>query len=480
MSHLQSKNSVGAMELNRRRWLQWGGTAVASALGVGSLSALRQGRAQAVSGYKALVCVFLYGGNDGMNMVVPNDLTRHQQYAAVRGPLALPRSSLVGLGSTGYGLHPSMSALAPVWASGGLAPVFNLGPLVGPLSKVQFLAAAPQALPESLFSHSDQQIQWEASSPFSISRTGWGGRAASTMAMSNPVISVGGNGHFGLSEMEAPLVVPGPGSGFGLEGLDDLSWAPVAARKAALDALYRQDFSNLTRDAFATSMTDAVQVGQRLGGLVAAMPADVSAALRTAFLPITNAEGRITTDFGRQLFQVAKLIEGRGTVQGAQQIFFAQMGGFDTHSTQISTSSLAGDHARLMQVLADGMACFYNAMTAIGMGDSVTLFTQSEFGRTFAPNSSSGTDHAWGNHQLVMGGAVNGGATYGDYPELVLGGSSDMGVEEWERQGCWIPRLGVDQYAATLLRWLGSSEAQLDTILPNLANFGSARNIGFL
>jgi uncharacterized protein (DUF1501 family) len=126
------------------------------------------------------------------------------------------------------------------------------------------------------------------------------------------------------------------------------------------------------------------------------------------------------------------------------------------------------------------MACFYNAMQAIGMGDSVTLFTQSDFGRTFRPNNSSGTDHAWGNHQLVMGGAVNGGTTYGTPPELVIGGPDDVGQDAWELQGRWIPTLSVDQYAATLLGWMGASDSQLDAVLPNLRNFGSARRLGFL
>jgi len=465
-------------QLNRRRWLQFAGSSLAAALGVGGVSALMQKPARAATGYKALVCVFLYGGNDGMNMVVPTDATRHQQYAGVRGPLALPRGSLVGLSGTDYGLHPGMAALGPVWAAGGLAPVFNLGPLVAPMTKTQFLNAPPTGIPDSLFSHSDQQILWEAAGAHSVARTGWGGRAASTLGTTNPVISVGGNGHFGLSELQAPLVLPGPGASFGLEGLDG-TWAPVTARKAALDALYADAQANTLLNTYAQRQRDAVAVSTRLSGLVAGEPATVSVALRTAFAPITDADGQIATSLGGQLFQVAKLIEGRGTVQGDQQIFFAQLGGFDTHGEQVSTDSQTGDHARLMKTLGDAMACFYNAMAAIGMGDSVTLFTQSDFGRTFAPNNSSGTDHAWGNHQLVMGGAVQGNATYGRYPELVLGGPDDVGVEDWELQGRWIPSLSVDQYAATLLRWLGANESQLNSILPNLSHF-SNRSLGFL
>ena len=157
------------------------------------------------------------------------------------------------------------------------------------------------------------------------------------------------------------------------------------------------------------------------------------------------------------------------------------MGGFDTHGNQIVTGSpLEGDHARLLKELGDALGAFYAAMKAIGLGDAVTAFTQSDFGRTFAPNNSTGTDHAWGNQHLVVGGAVKGGATYGSYPDLVLGGANDVGQDSWELQGRWIPTTAVDQYAATLLGWFGASETQLDAVLPNLKNFGTARRLGFL
>jgi len=140
----------------------------------------------------------------------------------------------------------------------------------------------------------------------------------------------------------------------------------------------------------------------------------------------------------------------------------------------------AADDAALLRQVGDSLACFHNAMKALGLADAVTAFTQSDFGRTFTPNNSSGTDHAWGNHHLVIGGAVRGGTTYGSYPTLTLGGPDDVGVDSWELQGRWIPTLSVDQYAATLLAWFGATPAQLDAVLPNLKNFGSARSIGFL
>lgn len=477
---MKPKHPLNAAFLNRRRWLQFAGGTLASAVGAGALTALAPKLAQAQSGYKALVCLFLYGGNDGMNMVVPSDTTRYNQYAGVRDRLALPRSSLVGLSGSDYGLHPAMSSLSGAWADGALAPVFNLGPLRSPMSKAQFLAAADTALPDSLFSHADQQLQWEAAGASSLERTGWGGRAAAVLDTVNPVISVGGNGHFGLSDLTAPLVLPGPGSTFGLEGYGS-TWSPVVAREAALDALYAQAQAEALSDAFARQQRDAFGVADRLGPIVGTRPGDPgsSAAIDNAFAPLIDGNS-IETHLGEQLYQVAKLIEQNGTVQGSRQLFFATQGGYDTHNGQIAGDTLSGPHYRLMEELASAMACFYQAMKNLGFQDSVTVFTQSDFGRTFAPNSSDGTDHAWGNHQLVLGGAVNGGATYGSYPELVLGGPNDVGVYEWELQGRWIPGHSVDQYAATLLRWLGASEGQLDSILPNLANFGSARNLGFM
>ena len=177
---------------------------------------------------------------------------------------------------------------------------------------------------------------------------------------------------------------------------------------------------------------------------------------------------------------MAKLILANAQVLGNRQVFFAQMGGFDTHLSQVGGAPTEGAHAALMGDLAQAMACFQTALNNLGMAPVVSTFTQSDFGRTFAPNETAGTDHAWGNHQLVMGGAVNGGTTYGTYPTLELGGPDDVGVESWELQGRWIPSSSVDQYAATLLNWFGVADGDLDGVLPNLANFGARRNLGFL
>ena len=479
----KNDREIHQMLLNRRRWLKFSGATLARALGATGLSSLISPAAHAQSAYKALVCVFLYGGNDGMNMVVPTDSTRHGQYAGVRQALALPQGSLLPITGTNFGLHPAMARLSGAIADNKLAPVFNVGPLGAPLTKAEWLAPRDNILkiPENLFSHSDQQLLWEAAGRSTVIRTGWGGRASETLHTTNPVISVAGNGHFGLSALNAPLVLPEPGGTFGLEGLSG-TWAPTVARKAALQALYAEGNLGSTNEmfnAYVRQQRDAFDMGERLNSVVALEPGDAGMqTIDAAFAPLI-AGGRVQTGIGRQLYQVAKLIQERSTVHGNSQIFMAGQGGYDTHNEQVAASSTEGQHARLLGDLANAMGCFYAALKAIGLSENVTLFTQSDFGRTFAPNSSDGTDHAWGNHHLVMGGAVRGGATYGTYPTLELLGPEDVGNNEWDRQGRWIPSTSVDQYASTLLSWFGASDPQLATILPNLTNF-STRNLGFL
>jgi uncharacterized protein (DUF1501 family) len=470
----------------RRRWLLQSGATCASALGFGSVGNLLLGARPAhAADYKALVCVFLYGGNDGLNTIVPTDAARHAQYGAVRGALAIPRERLVALPGTEFGLHPSLGALSAAAAAGQIAPVFNVGPLYAPLTKAQYRSTPNGATlrPDGLFSHSDQQVLWETATTHSQERSGWGGRASAALGTVNPVISVGGNARFGLTTLQSPLVLPGPGSTFGAYGLQpaDLTWAPRAANKAAIDVMYSQAQDTVLADAYARMQRDAFAVSQRLGALVKVEPGTSGAnpAIDAAFAPITSG-GRVTTALGRQLYQVAKLIAGNATVGGDRQIFFAQAGGFDTHAGQVAGSATDGEHARRLQEVGDALGAFYTAMRNLGLGQAVTTFTQSDFGRTFKPNSSNGTDHAWGNQHLVVGGAVQGSATYGSYPQLVLGGDDDVGTDAWEQQGRWIPTTSVDQYAATLLGWFGASDAQLDTTLPNLRNFGNRRRLGFV
>jgi uncharacterized protein (DUF1501 family) len=470
-----------AHTLHRRDCLRLMGASLGAALGGAATLPWLSGSARAADDdYKALVCIFMYGGCDGMNAVVPRDATRHAEYAAVRGALALPRSSLVPLNAD-YGLHPALQALSAAWAGGALAPLFNVGPLYAPVDKATLRAAPPGSplIPDNLFSHSDQQVLWEAAATDSLERTGWGGRATTVLGTTNPVISFGGNGHFGLSALNQPWVLPGPGEQFGAQGFYD--WAPVNAREAALRAIQAEAQTTPLAEAYAKGRREAFELQGRLQGLFDFDPnpaADASGVVQ-AFAPLM-ANGQLPGPLARQLFQVARFVNARAQVRGGRQVFFVQLGGFDTHAGQVGTSALEGAHAALLGELGDALAAFWRALQAVGMGDRVTAFTQSDFGRTFKPNETSGTDHAWGNHHLVLGGAVAGGQTYGRYPTLALGGPDDVGVQDWELHGRWIPGLSVDQYAATLLRWFGAADGQIDTVLPNLRNFGSARNLGFM
>ncbi|MDZ7814145.1 MAG: DUF1501 domain-containing protein [Ideonella sp.] len=475
-----------AHDEQRRRWLR-AAAGLGATLSLGGLGTVLLPARQAwAADYKALVCISLYGGNDGLNTVVPNEASAWAAYSAVRGNMALPSASLVPLAQTAWGLHPALAPLQSAALAGRLAPVLNVGPLAQPLTKAQYLSAQPHdgSVPGSLFSHSDQQTVWESASPDPLARTGWGGRAAATLGTTNPVISVAANAHFGLSALGAPIVVPDLGGGFGVVELSGDpprdTHAPFIARAAALRALHGEAQAHALTGAYARSLADAFDLSSRLGALVEAAPGDAAAVpeIDAAFASLISNQ-RVTEFLASQLYQVAKLIAGRATVLGQRQIFVVRLGGFDTHGGQIAGDALSGTHADLLARLGRAMAAFDDAMQRLGLGGAVTTFTQSDFGRTFLPNNSSGTDHAWGNHHLVMGGAVRGGAAYGRAPELVLGSDDDVGVKAWELQGRWIPSSSVDQYAATLLRWFGAGESQLDEILPQLSRFGQ-RDLGFM
>lgn len=467
--------------MNRRNLLR-----AAGLLAAGSVANLALGTRTAHAGdYKALVCVFLSGGNDGLNTVVPLDDSRYAQYDAVRQRLAVPRRSLIALGRSGFGLHPALAALGSAAAEGQLVPVLNVGPLRAPLTKEQYGSqpGGSVMIPSNLFSHSDQQTLWETSAATPFVRTGWGGRTTELAGL-NPVISFGGNTRFGTTSHQDALVLPAAGVMFGPQGLDAqaLLQAPGAARMQALQALYSHAQSGALRKAYAAQQRYAFTVGDVLGPLVNSLPGDGQSpgAINSAFSSLISGN-RLVTPLSAQLYQVAKLVAARNYLPGNRQIFFVRLDGFDTHAQQVlSGDATQGRHAALLRELGEALGAFHAALKSLGVSDSVTTFTTSDFGRTFKPNDSGGTDHAWGNHQLVLGGAVRSQSPVGDMPELVLGGRDDVGSQSWEQHGRWIPGISVDQYAATLLRWFGAQDSQLDTILPNLANFGSRRNLGFV
>ena len=434
------------------------GTAALGQLGV--LAA----HAATSSDYKALVCIFLYGGNDANNTIVPLDTAGYANYAQTRSYLALPQAQLLPLavasGAPQYGLHPALPGLQSLWASGNLAIVANVGTLVQPLTKAQYLSTTT-VKPESLFSHIDQQHEWQASiSSTSSSNSGWGGRLLDALAALNansripPMISTGGNNLFVTGAASQALVIPTSGS-FGLNGFSNDS--ADTARRSALEQLLSVDQSiNLTQAAQAV-MSGALSSSAILNPILTTT--DATLAARFAGL---------TTNFSQQLLAIAKVIEARSTLGATRQVFLATLGSFDTHTDQLNTQQT------LLSELDAGLTAFHGAMADIGAGKSVTSFTLSDFSRNFLPNTGGGTDHAWGSHPLVIGDAVNGGSIYGTMPTLELSGPDDA-----SNLGRWIPTIAVDQFAATLATWFGADATALAAVLPNLSAF-SPSTLGFI
>ena len=415
--------------------------------------------AQGTTDYKALVCIFLFGGNDGNNMVVPID-SRYAGYQSVRGPLALPQGQLLPLQSGGqaiYGLHPNMPELQGYFNNQkNLAILANVGTLVQPTTQAMYKSY--KNLPRNLFSHSDQQDQWQSAQLTGVPLSGWAGKVADSLqsaynsaAKFPPILSVSGNAIFCTGINSQPFTMD-PGSTPGLQGFD--SSAASQARFVAAQQLLTFD-SGLSLVQAANAVTgQAVQYSVVLSNALKNIPP-----LQTVFPKNYLAD---------QLKQVAQVIAAQGSLGVRRQIFFCSYGGFDTHGDQLV------QHVKLLSELSQSMSAFYQATQELGVANQVTTFTVSEFGRTLEPGSNAGTDHAWGNHQLALGGAVKGNTLYGTFPTLALGGPDDA-----DQNGRWIPTTALDQYGATLATWFGVSAANLPSVFPNLANF-STKNLGFL
>jgi uncharacterized protein (DUF1501 family) len=456
-------------DLSRRRFI---GQACAAVGATGMLSALAQLRMigalaadSAPSGYKALVCLFLYGGNDSNNLLVPTDSTSYPVYATDRSVLALAQSSLLPITPKTYsdgrtwGLHPSLPEVQALFANGSLALLANTGTLVQPVTLAQYNAGSV-ALPPQLFSHANQQVQWQSSVPDQPFMTGWGGRLADIVNAlnSNPKISmsvsVAGQNSFQVANTVSQFAVNPTGAVV----LSGTSGSAIAtARYAAQQNILNQQEQNLFEAAFGGLTTSSIADGALLNTILAAAP------------PLTTTFP--ATGIGSQLQMVARMIAAAPQLGLTRQVFFASLGGFDLHSDQLTA------HASLLQQLSQALNAFYSATNELGVAGQVTTFTASDFSRTFNTNGTNdgtaGSDHGWGSHHLIMGGAVQGGDIYGQVPLLELGGPVDTG------RGRWIPTTSVDEYAATLATWFGVSASNLPVVLPNIGRFATS-NLGFM
>jgi uncharacterized protein (DUF1501 family) len=488
-------------ELSRRGFIR---RAACAAVGtVAMTSAIRDLRfmnaavAQSnITDYKALVCIFLQGGNDSNNLIIPTLQSQYNNYAAIRTPvLAIPQSavlpvtSLDGDGNT-YGLHPSCPELQTLFGEGKLAFLFNAGTLVYPITRAQYLAGTT-AKPPQLFSHADQQTQWQTSIPDQPPETGWGGRCADLLAAVQPtapislMVTLAGANTFEVGNIVSQYSVSTSGA-VSLTMPTSPSGGASTNRLPTLMNILGLPYTNLQSQAYAAVASQAIETSSLLNSAIA--PTAGSGYWTTPFptkiTPPEPGSVAFTSTLSPQLQMVARLIAAGSTpvANGGfgmkRQIFFCQVGGYDLHTGQTNYSNnspsnvLLGAHTNLLAEMSQSMFAFQRAMEQLSLSDNVTSFTASDFGRTF-PSNGQGSDHGWGSHHLILGGAVNGQRTYGSFPALTVNGPNDTST------GRWIPTTAIDQYFATLATWFGVDSGNLATVFPNLGRF-PVSNLGFI
>ncbi len=447
--------------LNRREFLARSVAAATFAATPGVAFSQVVGGGGPFTDYRALVCVFLFGGNDSFNMLVPRSSAEYAVYADARQNLAVAQGDLLPIApavsdGVDYGLHPAMPGLASLFDTGAAAFVANVGPLIEPTTREQFLQGSVE-LPPQLFSHNDQQDQWQSLKGSGQSATGWAGRMADLIRSNVAGQQMATNASlFGANLFQAAddtvAYVMGPNGPVQFEGFsldpNDILYRQRAAFRRIVDAGYGSVYER----AFAAVQRRAIEAADTVSAAIDSAPA-----LVTTFPQ---------TQLGTQLATVARLIAVREQLGMQRQVFFVAAGGFDSHDDQNE------NQPELLGGVSAGLKAFYDATVELGVSDSVTAFTQSDFGRTLTSNGD-GTDHAWGGNQVVVGDAVQGQRIYGSYPLLSIGGSEDVGG------GRLIPSTSADQYAATLARWFGIPDQDLDLVAPNIGNFVT-RDLGFM
>ena len=408
--------------------------------------------------YKALVCIFLHGGNDSFNMLIPRDNLDYQRYNNVRQNLAIPQSDLLNINpasSTPYNLAipDFMAPMQQLFNQGNLAFIANTGPLLQPVTKIQ-IQQNDSLLPPQLFSHNDQQKHWQTAWPEQQSLTGWAGRMADLiMDTQNPL-------SMNLSINGTNLLQTGTNS---------LPYSLDANGVETFSALNPNENWNAERVAVFQQLISAEKhlLGQAHNAIYTRAQSNidiVANAINSVDSPAVNYPENQLAD---QLKMVATLASSQKLLAQPRQIFFVSMGGFDTHDNQVT------DQPRLLKNLSDALFAFNDDLNTRGLANNVTAFTMSDFGRTLTSNGD-GTDHGWGGHQIIMGGAVKGGDIYGAMPDdFTLNSSDDFG------DGRIIPTTSVDEYAATLAKWFGLSTSEINAVFPNLSRFEHS-DLGFM
>ena len=452
-------------KMNRRDFLRTSGAAAAAASFAatpGLAWSQGVGTTAPFPDYKALVCVFLFGGNDSYNMVVPNTAAEYNAYAASRQNLAIAQQDLLPInpvsqaGANPFGFHPSMPGMQGLFETGKAAVVANVGPLVEPTTRDQFFNQSV-TLPSQLFSHNDQQDQWHALKGAGTSKTGWAGRIADLIRTSVATQQMATNASlFGTSLWqsadESIAYVMGQTGPLAFTGFSDDPNDITYDQKRAFMRIVEAQYGSIYERAFAEIQQRAIAAADSVSAAIDSAPV-----LNTAF---PNSQ------LGRQLETVARLIGSRDQLQMQRQIFFVATGGFDSHDDQNQ------NQPDLLGGISEAITAFYDATVELSIADAVTTFTQSDFGRTLTSNGD-GTDHAWGGNQLVVGDSVAGQEFYGTYPLLQIGGPDDVGG------GRMIPTTSADQFAATLARWFGVPDIDLDIVAPHIGNFAQ-RDLGFM
>jgi uncharacterized protein (DUF1501 family) len=432
---------------------------------------------QAATDYRALVCVFLNGGNDGNNMFL--SLDQYTQYSASRAAaqLAIPQANFLPVSPVSggsYGFHPNMPEMQSLFNSGRLAVLCNNGPLVEPLTRTTYQNGTGKK-PLQLFSHSDQVGLYQTAIANSVSQTGWGGRLA------DKTLGLNAGSTF-------PSNVSIAGVTLYLTGVDTRQLALADANTSLANVLQLNNAPSATTSEINSRLAsfNELRTFDNNFKLIKAASDIRSSSIQTdnalsTVNPILNTPfPNPSTSIGRQLLQVARLIKAStdptAGINMKRQIFFVQIGGFDTHSAQLN------GQGTLLQQLSQAINAFFNATVELGLQDKITLFTMSDFSRTLQPSGTGaaqvGSDHAWGNHQLIVGGAVQGHTLYGAYPNITPGGPDDTDGGASPR-GRWIPTTSIEQYAATLATWYGLSSADLTAVFPLIGHFSSS-NLGFL